>query len=183
MIACYFCAGFGYVISATFIVSILENLPLLTNKGAWSWVLLGLAAIPSAFMWDRISRKTGELNALIISFIAHFISIILPALFDNSPMNLFAAMLFGNTFTGIVSLTLAYVGRAFPSNPAKAMARLTASYGIAQIIGPAIAGYLAIQSGDYRNALWLASLFILLGLLFLTMLKRNELNHRHAERY
>jgi hypothetical protein len=32
LIATYFCAGFGYAISATFIVTILEKLPLLARK-------------------------------------------------------------------------------------------------------------------------------------------------------
>ena len=46
---------------------------------------------------------------------------------------------FGATFIGIVSLTLALVGRRSPANPGKAMARLTLSYGAAQIIARPLA--------------------------------------------
>lgn len=174
MIGAYFCAGFGYVISATFIVAILENLPLLTGKGAMVWILLGMAAIPGAFMWDRVSRKTGDLNALLIAFYAHVFSIIIPALIDCSLANLCAAMLFGNTFTGIVSLTLSLIGREFPQNPAKAMARLTLSYSIAQIVGPAVAASISVWSGGYRESLWLASLMIVVGIVLLHILKKIE---------
>ena len=43
---------------------------------------------------------------------------------------------YGATFIGIVSMTLALVGRRAPNNPGKAMARLTLSYGAAQVIAP-----------------------------------------------
>ncbi|WP_292362798.1 YbfB/YjiJ family MFS transporter, partial [Methylophaga sp. UBA1464] len=47
MIAAYACAGVGYVISATFIVAILEGMPSLSGKGSLIWVMLGIAAVPS----------------------------------------------------------------------------------------------------------------------------------------
>ena len=174
MIAAYFCAGFGYVISATFIVDILEKIPLLTGKGAIVWILLGIAATPGAYLWDRVNRKTGDLNALLLCFLFHLISIVIPAAVDGPSANLIAAMLFGNTFTGIVSLTLSIVGRAFPSNPAKAMARLTMSYGVSQITGPAIAGYLSVHSGSYRSALWLSVAVVIVGICLIYLLKRIE---------
>ncbi|TXD91537.1 YbfB/YjiJ family MFS transporter, partial [Mitsuaria sp. TWR114] len=44
MIAGYFCAGWGFVISATFTVAIVERQPLLHGQGPWAWLLVGLAA-------------------------------------------------------------------------------------------------------------------------------------------
>lgn len=174
MIAAYFCAGFGYVISATFIVDILEKIPLLSGHGSMVWILLGIAATPGAYIWDRVNRRVGDLNALMWCFILHLVSIAIPAAMDDPSSNLLAAMLFGNTFTGIVSLTLSIVGRAFPSNPAKAMARLTMSYGISQIGGPAIAGFLSLQSGSYRGALWLSVAVVTMGIGFIYLLLQNE---------
>ncbi len=57
--------------------------------------------------------------------------------------DLTSAALFGGTFVGIVSLTLALVGRHFPANPSKAMARITLGYGVAQIAAPAMGGMIA----------------------------------------
>jgi len=82
-----------------------------------------------------------------------------------------SALLYGNTFVGIVSLTLSLVGRYFPNNPAKAMARLTLSYGFAQMLAPAIAGYIAEATGSYIGALGIAAVIMGMGMLLLMKLK------------
>jgi hypothetical protein len=43
----------------------------------------------------------------------------------------------------MVSLVLTMAGRYYPTRPAKMMGKMTLSYGAAQIIGPAITGWLA----------------------------------------
>ena len=167
MIAAYFCAGIGYVISATFIVEIVRNLPLMVGKGNLVWVIVGLAALPSSFLWDRVQQAWGVMPALIIAYVVEIISILLPALFGGVAANMLAAVLFGGTFVGIVSLTLSLIGRRFPANPAKAMARLTLSYGVAQILAPAMAGAIAAHSGSYRGALFIAAIAMLGGVILL----------------
>lgn len=174
MIAAYFCAGFGYVISATFIVAILEAMPAMQGKGDWIWVLLGVAAIPSCVLWDNVATKYGEINALIISYLLLLMSIIIPLIDNNLVFNLIGAVLFGGTFAGIVSLMLMYVGHKFPVNPSKAMAKLTICYGIAQIIAPAISGYVSSFSHSYNGALWFASCSMLIGISLLCVIKKEE---------
>lgn len=173
-IAAYFCAGAGYVVSATFIVAILEALPVFTGLGSWVWVLLGLAAAPSTFLWDRVAARVGGVNALMLAYALQIVSIMLPVATEGTLANLLSAILFGNTFVGIVSLTLSIIGRRFATNPAKAMARLTISYGIAQIIVPALAGYIATRTGSYHGALWLAAVMLVLGMLALLAVQRRE---------
>lgn len=171
-IAAYFCAGFGYVISATFIVAIVEKLPLLAGKGGWVWVIVGLAAAPSCFLWDRIANNLGQIPALLLAYGLQIVSILLPALSDGTAANLASAVLYGGTFVGIVSLTLSIIGRCFPANPAKAMARLTLSYGVAQIVAPAMAGYIATATGSYQGALIVAAWVMAAGMLLLVALQR-----------
>lgn len=174
LIAAYFCAGFGYVISATFIVAIVEKLPLLAGKGNWVWVIVGLAATPSSFLWDRVAARIGPVPALLLGYGLQTVSIVLPAVSDNPAAHLASAMLYGGTFVGIVSLTLSIIGRCFPANPAKAMARLTLSYGVAQIVAPAMAGYIAAATGSYRDALLVAAWAMGAGMLLLAALKWYE---------
>jgi len=172
MIASYFCAGWGFVISATFTVAIVERQPLLAGQGPWAWLLVGLAATPAVFLWDRVARRLGEVNALLLAFGLQVVSVLLPAISSSLPAALAGAVLYGATFIGIVSLTLALVGRHSPGNPGKAMARLTLSYGVAQISAPALAGSMAQASGSYHGALWLTAAVLLLGMGLLAALKR-----------
>ena len=166
-IGAYFCAGFGYVISATFIVAIVNKLPMLAGKGGWVWLIVGLSAAPSSFIWDRLSAALGQTGALLLAYGLQIVSILLPALSGGTLANLASAVLYGVTFVGIVSLTLSIVGRAFPANPAKAMARMTLSYGIAQVVAPAMAGYIATTTGSYDGALVVAAGVMGFGMLFL----------------
>ncbi len=175
MIACYFCAGWGFVISATFTVAIVERQPLLAGRGPLAWLLVGLAAMPAVFLWDRIARRIGELKALLLAFGLQTLSVVLPALSGSLVAALAGALLYGATFIGIVSLTLALVGRRSPANPGKAMARLTLSYGVAQITAPALAGSMAQASGSYQGALWLTAAVLLVGMgLLAALLKEPE---------
>ena len=173
MTAMYFCAGFGYVISATFIVAILDKLPLLASKGGWVWVTVGLAAAPSSFAWDRIARAWGEIGALLLAFALQTASIVLPAITTNVALNLLSAVLYGGTFVGIVSLTLTLIGRRFPANPAKAMARLTLSYGVSQMVAPAMAGIIATSTGSYHGALYVTAAVMLVGMVPLGVMLRD----------
>lgn len=174
MLAAYFCAGWGFVIHATFTVAIVERQPLLHGQGPWAWLLVGVAATPAVFLWDRIARRFGDLEALIAAFALQTLSVVLPAMSDGLAAALTGALLYGATFIGLVSLTLALVGRRSPGNPGKAMARLTLSYGAAQVSAPALAGAMAQASGSYRGALWITAAVLVVGLVLVVALRRLE---------
>jgi predicted MFS family arabinose efflux permease len=169
--AAYFCAGAGYVVSATFIVAIIEELPSLQGLGTWSFFILGMGAAPACILWDLVARHTGDLNALLIAFILQTLGILLPVI-DNSPVMVIAgALLFGATFIGIVSLVLTMAGRYYPTRPAKMMGKMTISYGVAQIVIPAITGLLAESSGSYSDGLYLAAGIMVIGTMLIYSLR------------
>ncbi|PZP32047.1 MAG: MFS transporter [Roseateles depolymerans] len=174
MLAAYFCAGWGFVINATFTVAIVERQPLLAGQGPWAWLLVGLAATPAVFLWDRVARRCGDLGALLIAFALQTVGVLLPALSGGLLAALAGALLYGATFIGIVSLTLASVGRRSPGNPGKAMARLTLSYGAAQVSAPVLAGRMVEASGSFDAALWLTGGVLLLGMTALAAARRVE---------
>ena len=172
--AAYFCAGIGYVVSATFIVAIVEQLPGLQGEGNLAFMLVGLAAIPATVIWDRVARVTGDLNALIIASLLHIVGIGLPLLSNSLPPVLLSALLFGGTFVGIVSLVLTMAGRYYPSRPAKMMGRMTFSYSIAQILAPALIAVTAKAQAGYSHGLYLATGAMVIGTVLLLILKRLE---------
>ena len=166
----YFAAGWGFVISATFTVAIVEREPALAGQGALAWALVGLAAMPAVFLWDLVARRLGDIRALLLAFGLQTVSIVLPALSGSLFAALAGAVGYGATFIGIVSLTLALVGRRAPHNPGKAMARLTLSYGAAQMLAPVVAGAMAQTTGSFRGALWLTAVVMLAGMALLATL-------------
>jgi predicted MFS family arabinose efflux permease len=172
--AAYFCAGVGYVVSATFIVAIVDHIPGRAGDGGIVFLVIGLAAAPSCIAWDFIARRIGKLNALIAASVLQIIGIMLPVLADGLAAALLGALLFGGTVMGMVSLVLTMAGQYYPTRPAKMMGRMTLSYGAAQIIGPAITGWLATRFGSYAAGLYLAGAVMVAGTLLLLVLKAVE---------
>jgi predicted MFS family arabinose efflux permease len=172
MMFVYFCGGFGFVISATYIVAIVESQPVMQGQGEMTFLILGLCAAPACIIWDLVSRKTGILNALLLAYFIHAVGIVLPTLNNTLEFALLSACLYGFTFVGIVSIVLTMAGRFYPTKPAKLMGTLTLSYGIPQIIAPTVAGYLASATGNYNGALYMASGFVVLGLFAIIAIKK-----------
>ncbi|MEY5100629.1 MAG: hypothetical protein RJA36_3348 [Pseudomonadota bacterium] len=169
--AAYFCAGVGYVVSATFIVAIVERLPGLAGRGQWAFLVMGLAAAPASVAWDFVARRIGHLNALITAAVLQIAGILLPVAVDGLAATLAGALLFGGTFIGIVSLVLTMAGRYYPGHPARMMGRMTLAYGAAQIAAPAVTGWLATRFGGYAAGLYLAAAAMALGTVLLLALK------------
>jgi predicted MFS family arabinose efflux permease len=163
LFAAYFCAGYGYVINATFIVDIVKGHAELSQYADRVWVVVGLAAAPACWLLDRLARYSGELNALIVIYLLQIVSILLPVFWPSFSGMFLSAALFGFTFMGAVSLMLTMVGKLFPSRPSKPMAKITIGYGVAQILAPALAGFLAERSGNYDVSLYLAALVMSIG--------------------
>jgi MFS family permease len=170
LLTSYFAAGWGFVISATFTVAIVEREPALAGQGALAWAMVGLAAMPAVFVWDRVARRFGDKQALLLALGLQTVAVVLPAVSGELWAALAGAVGYGATFIGIVSLTLALVGRRAPNNPGKAMARLTLSYGAAQMIAPVVAGYMAQATGSFKGALWLTAVVLAAGMALLATL-------------
>ncbi len=175
LIAAYFCAGIGYVVSATFIVAIIDHMPGMAGKGTLVFFVIGIVAAPSCIVWDLIARRIGKINALIVASILQIFGIMLPVLAGGLFAALASAVLFGGTVMGIVSLVLTMAGQYYPTRPAKMMGKMTLSYGVAQIMAPAVTGWLATRLGSYADGLYLAGGAMFAGTLILMLLKLVEI--------
>jgi MFS family permease len=174
MLTSYFAAGWGFVISATFTVAIVEREPALAGQGPLAWAMVGLAAMPAVFIWDLVARRMGDKRALLLAFGLQTLSVMLPAMSGELWAALAGAVGYGATFIGIVSMTLALVGRRAPNNPGKAMAKLTLSYGAAQMLAPVVAGYMAQTTGTFKGALWLTAGVMAAGMALLATLPKED---------
>lgn len=171
----YFCAGVGYVVTATFLVAIAESMPELSGRGWLIWLIAGLAATPACWLWDVFSRRWGQWTALYLAYALNSISILMLITEPSLISVMLSAVIYGASFIGIVSMMLAMVGRVFPENPSRPMSRLTFSYGIAQMLAPAVVGYLADVEGNYTTGLWLTLLVMAFGVFVIHLARRVEI--------
>lgn len=159
LVLSYGLEGFGYIITGTFMVA--AAISAVGPTGAHlAWIIAGCAALPSAFLWSIAARRWGRLKPLIAAFFLQGIGILLPAVFSGTPALVAGAVLFGATFMGIVTLALSEGASYAPLARARIVALMTGIYGIGQICGPAVAGYLSARTGSYDVALVIAAVFV-----------------------
>jgi len=131
LMASYSLEGVGYIIAGTFLVAaVAQQAP--GGLGSAVWLLVGLAAAPSAALWARFTGRFSYAALLVAALLLQAAGIA-GAGTGNSAAALAGAVLFGGTFIGISTLALA-AGRAlqFPG----AVALLTTGYSVGQIVGP-----------------------------------------------
>lgn len=159
----YFLEGVGYIVSATFLVTMIAHTPGLERFAPWSWVAVGLAAAPSTIIWQRIACRIGLRATLTSAYLLQAGGILLSSVAQQAFSAGLAAVIFGGTFLGIVALAMGEGGRRAGSEGRRAAAILTVCFGAGQVVGPPLAGLLADQQGGFTLPLLLAGSVVALG--------------------
>jgi MFS family permease len=157
MVVAYGLFGFGYIITATFLVAIVR----LTNEvrvlEPWVWTLFGLAAIPSVTVWNWLGRRIGILNAFAAACAIEAVGVATSVEWVTIPGICLSALLLGGTFMGITVLGFMAGRMLSAGHPHQAFARMTASFSLGQMAGPVVAGFLSERLGDFRVASLIAA--------------------------
>jgi hypothetical protein len=132
LLLAYTLEGVGYIIAGTFLVAAIDQTAS-TALGSSAWIIVGVAAVPSAALWAGLSRIWSRPTLLAVALGAQAVGIALPALVGGSAAALVSAVLFGATFLGIATVALAT--GAHLRTP-RAVAILTTGYSLGQIAGP-----------------------------------------------
>ncbi|MEE8365826.1 MAG: YbfB/YjiJ family MFS transporter [Gammaproteobacteria bacterium] len=133
--------GFGYIITATFISTIVRASPELSGIEPIIWVVVGLGAIPSVSLWNWISQRIGIYWSFSLACLVEAIGVAISVLPDNEPAIILSAVLLGGTFVGITALGLGIAGELSRGSPRQGIALVTAFFALGQMIGPTFAGY------------------------------------------
>jgi predicted MFS family arabinose efflux permease len=133
--------GFGYVITATFIVVIVRGSASASQIEPVFWLVLGLSAIPSVALWMRVAQQIGITRAFTVACAAEAIGVFASVAWPGAVGLLIASILLGGTFMGLTALGLVAARNLAPADPKRWLAILTAAFGVGQIIGPIVAGY------------------------------------------
>lgn len=158
----YGLAGFGYIITATY-------LPLLM-KGALgpldpvqAWAVFGLGAVPSCFLWHWLHQRLGARRALAANLALQALGVMLPALQQSPPAYLASALLVGGTFMGTATIAMPAARQVASRVRFNMLAAMTAVYGVGQIAGPLASSALYHWSGSFAPALLVAAAALLLA--------------------
>ena len=132
LLVCYTLEGVGYIVAGTFLVAAIEqSSPGWLGKSAW--IVVGLAAAPSAALWAWLGKRVSHPDLLTAALALQAAGIALPAIAPGPVAALVGAILFGVTFIGVSTIALAAGGHL---GVPRAVALLTAGYSVGQIVGP-----------------------------------------------
>lgn len=161
----YSLEGIGYIIAGTFLVAAIDQ-----SSPGWigsgSWVLVGLAALPSSALWAWLAYRFSLPSLLLAALLLQAIGIAFPALFGGTAPAIISALLFGATFLGIGTIALA-IG-AHLQYP-RAVALLTTGYSVGQILGPLIVT--PVLNHGYHDALLIGAAIVGLAALAAAILR------------
>lgn len=157
LITAYGLFGFGYIITATFIVDIVRASRELATVEPVVWLVVGIAAVPSVAAWSMLARRYGVTNVFAFACLVEAAGVVASVLWLDMVGILFAAAVLGGTFMGLTALGLMAARELAPANAGRLLALMTAAFGFGQIIGPAIAGFGHDLSGSYMTPSLLAA--------------------------
>jgi predicted MFS family arabinose efflux permease len=163
MIVAYGLFGFGYVITATFLVAMVRQCPGIQPLEPWIWMLFGIAAVPSVPLWQWLGNRIGLMRAYAAACVIEAIGVAASVGWVTASGVCVAAVLLGGTFMGLTALGL-MTGRALSGGQAqRVISLMTVSFSAGQMVGPSTAGFLAERTGSLRQASLLAAAALLLA--------------------
>lgn len=168
LVLLYGLAGFGYIITATF-------LPVIARQALpgspWPdlfWPLFGLAVIPGALIGARAPTHWDNRLLLAAAYALQALGVLLSVAWPTIGGFSLGSLLLGMPFTAITLFAVRDARRLRGNAAAGLIGYATASYGIGQIVGPLFAAPLAHRTGSFSVPLMVAAAALALGaLLFL----------------
>lgn len=183
LVALYGLAGFGYIITATF-------LPVIARQALpgspWPnlfWPLFGLAVIPGALIGARAPSHWDNRLLLAAGYAMQALGVLLSVAWPTIGGFALGSLLLGLPFTAITLFALRDARRLRGNAAAGLIGYATASYGIGQILGPLFAAPLAKRTGSFAVPLLAAAAVLAAGaLLFVWVWHRGQQLARPAVR-
>ncbi|MDQ0472600.1 YbfB/YjiJ family MFS transporter [Labrys wisconsinensis] len=148
LIPAYGLFGAGYVVTATFLVAIVRDSAAARPLEPYVWAVVGLAVLPSIWVWNRIAARLGLYAAFALACLVEAAGVALSVTgWALGPV--VGAVLLGGTFMSITALGLIAARSLAAANPRRAVALMTVAFSIGQIVGPIFAGIAFDLTGSF----------------------------------
>jgi predicted MFS family arabinose efflux permease len=150
----YFLFGAGYIAYMTFMIAYVRDAGGATAAQSAFWCLIGVSAFVTPWLWRRVLAldRGGISTAIILGVNA--VGAALPLFGHATALLATSALVFGVSFFALVGSTTAFVRFNYP--PAAwptAIAAMTITFGVGQILGPIVTGAITDAMGSLSYAL------------------------------
>ncbi|HEY9066153.1 MAG TPA: YbfB/YjiJ family MFS transporter [Burkholderiaceae bacterium] len=152
----YGLAGFGYIITATFLPVIARGALPGSPWLDFFWPIFGLGVVVGALLATRL-RVSGDLRRLLaLAYLMQAAGIAASLWSPTLAGFAIGSLLLGLPFTAITFFAMQEVRRLRPASAASTMGLLTAIYGVGQIVGPPLAALMLHWTGSERSGFTLS---------------------------
>lgn len=149
IILAYGLFGFGYVVTATFLITIVRQGGGSAAFESAVWLVTGVGGAFSIWLWQMVAARIGLYGAYTASCVIEAVGVAASVALGGHAGPLLGGALLGLTFIAATALGL-HAGRLLaPLAFRRLFALMTASFGVGQIVGPIVAGYLAEWTGSF----------------------------------
>ncbi|TDR80554.1 YbfB/YjiJ family MFS transporter [Paludibacterium purpuratum] len=159
----YTLAGFGYIISATYLPLMLSQSSRLQSGVALVWGMVGVAAMLSCHLWHWILTRVNVRRALLFNLCIQAVGVGLPAIVPQLWANLCAAACLGGTFMGTVVIVMPAARQLQAGMRANLLGIMTFGYGLGQVAGPFFAQLTIARFGTLAAALGTSAAILFLA--------------------
>jgi predicted MFS family arabinose efflux permease len=153
--------GAGYVGYMTFIIALLQKQGGSSEQMIWFWLVLGLVAGISTFLWGRVlGGFHGGRGPALISALAMLGA--LPVLIYPGPTAMFvSAILFGGSFlAGPAAITIVAQRQLPSASWTAAISLLTVGFALGQTVSPVLAGAISDATGNIAAGFWVSPIVL-----------------------
>jgi MFS family permease len=172
----YGLAGFGYIVTATF-------LPVIARQALpgsiWPdlfWPIFGMGVAGGALITVRLPTLWDRRRLLMASYAMQAVGVLLSVWWPTLAGFAVGSLLLGLPFTAITLFAMQEARRLWPHNNSTFIGLLTASYGLGQILGPPMVAWLLQRSQSaavgFQTSLMVAAGALVLGMVIYAGLER-----------
>ena len=118
----------------------------------------------SVWLWACVLERLKRAYAFSLLSVIVTVGAAIPLFSDRIDLAFLSAAVFGSALFSVPASTTVFVRRNFVAEQwPRALGILTVSFGVGQIIGPTLAGYVSDQSGALSHGLAWGCIFLLAG--------------------